>query len=139
MTHENLSENLLMQNGIEPASNVEKQLAELKHRIAATKRSANRTNALAIAFWVLAAASWLFLPRLLILIYGPEDAMLHRTVMGAAGVPTMIFFIAAVIYTIIWYARWRSANMMEFNGHLLRMQAQLEELLREKRETNDRR
>ncbi len=127
MTENDFSSELLKQNGITPGAVPLETSEQLGQRIADARRSARRTKIMAVVLWVATVFCMIVLPRLLMIgrTGSTDEWAMGSTVRSIAGAVAYVFAMFAVLYSVLWYVRWRAATTTELNARLARLEEQL--------------
>ena len=128
-----LSTELLKQNGIEDSNAAEKSAREqLRAKIDDAQRAARFTKVLAIVLWCLTLGCFLLLPRLLragIVHDRATESVFADSVSPYIGLVTWALGLMALIFSVLWYLRWRSATLLEINARLSRLEQHIGRLV----------
>lgn len=118
---------LLEQNGIQFGKLSDTEREGLRSMIAREKARVRRMKWAVILSWVLVAVAFVVMGFLEAFVFERPD---YRIAAGAMLVQALL--LVAIIFTISFYVRWRSASMREIQSTLANIQKQLEHLRKEK-------
>ena len=140
MRHDkNLSEELLRQNGIEAGKIPDGERKELQQMIAKDKARVRFAKKAMITSWVLVPLC--LLVGGVIEVLWPQLALDHGHAPGAivvfAVMASYVLILVAIVFTISFLVRSRSASLRQIQASLSDIQQQLEGLAKERGGQND--